>query len=202
MYGRLFYFGSGAEFDKSRDIISVRENDIDAIPINDYGFAKFIINRDVQNRKNIYNMRIFGLFGKYENWQKTFISGACCKALKDVPISIRKNVYFDYLYINDFCEIIKRLIESELHYHDYNIVTGKKVDLLSIAKMVRKVSGKEIPIIICNDGLANEYTASNERLLSEIGNYSYLDMNSAIADLYKWYENNEELIELEKLLYQ
>lgn len=202
-YGKMLYFGSGAEFNKSGVISVIDEDNIgNGIPKTDYGFYKYIINQIIQSSNNIYNLRVFGLFGKYENWKRTFISGACCKAVKGLPITIRQNVYFDYLYIDDFCKIVKWFIEHDTKHREYNITSGKSIDLLTIANMVREVSGRKLPIYVCNEGLANEYSGSNQRLLSEIGEFTFTPMENAVQDLYKWYYNNQKDIDVYSLLYQ
>lgn len=203
LFGKMLYFGSGAEFDKREDISLILEEDTgNGIPVKDYGFYKYIINRSILNSKNIYNLRIFGLFGKYENWRKTFISGACCKALKGLPITIRQNVYFDYLYIDDFCKIINWFIDNDPKYKDYNITSGKRIDLISLADIVKKVSNKEVPVYLCNEGLAKEYSASNQRMVYEMGHFYFTPIKDAIRDLYNWYNDFEEQINIESLLYQ
>ncbi len=203
LYGKLIYFGSGAEFDKRGDISLVNEEAIgNGVPDTDYGFYKYIINKAIQRSNNIYNLRVFGLFGKYENWSRTFISGACCKAIKNLPITIRQNVYFDYLYINDFCKITQWFIDNDGINRDYNISSGKRVDLLRIADIVKSISKKNIQIITCKEGLAKEYSASNQRLINEIGDFAFMTMEEAIHDLYSWYQNNENDIDIYSLLYQ
>lgn len=202
-YGKMLYFGSGAEFDKRDNISMINEDSSgNGIPETDYGFYKYIINQTIKNSENIYNLRVFGLFGKYENWRRTFISGACCKALKNTPITMRQNVYFDYMYIDDFCKIIKWFIDHDAKYKTYNITTGKKIDLISIAEIVKKISKKDIPIYICKEGLASEYSASNQQLLNEIHSLTFTPMEDAIQDLYNWYCNNEDDIDIVSLLYQ
>ena len=146
-------------------------------------------------------MRIFGLFGKYENWKTTFISGACCKALKNLPITIRKNVYFDYVFIDDFVRIVEWFIDHEPKFHEYNICSGKKYSLIELANYVKNVSKKEVPIIVCQEGLAKEYTGSNVRLLNEIKELSFTGIEDAIKDLYCYYQSIEEQIDLMSLLY-
>lgn len=203
LYGKMIYFGSGAEFDKRGDIIMVDENNIgNGIPNTDYGFYKYIINKSIMNSKNIYNFRIFGLFGKYEDWRKTFISGACCKALKNLPITIRQNVLFDYLYVEDFCKIIKWFIDHKIKYKSYNISSGKRIDLLTIANIVKSVSCKDIPIYICKEEFGNEYSANNNRILEEMGEFNFTSVKDAINDLYNWYKNHEKDIDIYPLLYQ
>jgi len=202
LFGKMLYFGSGAEYDKRGDIQSVSEDDLgNGIPHTGYGLYKYIINKAIHNSNNIINLRVFGLFGKYENWKSTFISGACCKALKNVPITIRQNVYFDYLYIDDFCRIVHWFIDNQPQYKDYNVTSGKRVDLITIANMVNKVSEKGVPIIMCSDGLASEYTSSNTRLLEEIGDLTFSSHEDSIQHLYAWYAKHDHEIDLVTLLY-
>lgn len=202
LYGRMLYFGSGAEFDKTKPIINVSDDYCEGgLPGNDYGLAKYIIAQNIRSSKNIHNLRIFGLFGKYENWKATFISGACCKAIKDLPITIRQNVYFDYLYIDDFCKIIEWFVNNAPKYKEYNVTSGVKIDLLSLAKIVLQKSNKQLPIYVCRDGMANEYTASNERLLAEMGSFEFTPIRNAISELYDWYEERQSAIDIYSLLY-
>lgn len=202
LYGRMLYFGSGAEYDKRKEICSVTEEELpNGIPAGDYGLAKYIIGRAIEKSKNIYNLRIFGLFGKYEDWRKTFISGACCKALKGLPITIRQNVLFDYLYIDDFCRVVDWFLDHGPIFHTYNVVSGIKNDLITIAEMIKQISGKEIPIYVCRKGLDREYTACNIRLLAEYPEFQVTTLESAIRRLLQYYCLRLEDIDLYSLLY-
>ena len=202
-FGKLLYFGSGAEFDKRYDISMVNEQDIGkSIPTDRYGLYKYIANKIIESSENMYNLRLFGIFGKYEDWKTKFISNACCKAVKGIPITIRKNVYFDYLWIDDFCRIVDYFIHSDCKYHSYNVVSGQPISLMEIAELVKRISGKSIPIYVCDEGFGNEYTASNQRLLSEINSFEFTGLDDSIEKLYHWYEEREAMIELYPLLYQ
>lgn len=202
---KMIYFGSGAEYDKRFPICSVSEDEIGkTVPVTDYGFAKYLIGREIDSGmyENVYNLRIFGLFGKYENWATTFISGACCKAIKNLPITIRQDVYFDYLYIDDFCRMIDRFIRLDSpEYHTYNICSGRRVLLTEIAEIVKQVSGKDVPVYVCKEGLANEYSASNQRLINELMSYNPEIIDITVSKLYTWYRVNENIINIERLLY-
>ncbi len=203
LYGKLFYFGSGAEFDKRANISLVKEDSfINDIPATEYGLAKYIIGKAIESSDNIYNLRLFGLFGKYENWKTTFISGACCKALKGIPITIRRNVVFDYLYIDDFCSIIKWFIDNEPKHHTYNIASGTQIDLLTIANKVKQISGADVPVFICEPGWGNEYTADTSRLISEFTQFKPMAIEKSIEDLLGYYKSVLDFIDLTSLLYQ
>ena len=201
-YGKMFYTGSGAEYDKRYDICGVTEQEIGkTIPVDQYGLMKYIVGQLIENSKNIYNLRLFGIFGKYEYYPVKFISNVCCKVVKGIPLTMRQNVYFDYLWVEDFCRMIEFFLCNEPQKHTYNMVSGQRISLLEICKTVLQISGKELSIFICKEGLAKEYTAKNERFIKECQNFVYTPIVEAIEQLYKWYLAKEEEIELYKLFY-
>ena len=192
MFGKMFYLGSGAEFNRSFPIVNVRENDfINPIPTDNYGLMKYIIGKNIENTTNIYNLRLCGVFGKYENYNQRFISYACYNAIKGLSINIKQNVYFDYLYIKDFLKILVRIIfAKELNYHTYNVCSGEKIDLIHICKLLSKVVDKRINYTVLKYGLQNEYTASNDRLINEFKDLKFTNYEQSIGELYYWYCEN------------
>lgn len=203
LYGKMYYAGSGAEFDKRYDICSVTEEDEGkSIPVDQYGLMRYTIDKIIRKSSNIYGLKIFGIYGKYEPWNRRFISNCCCKAIKGLPISIRQNLYFDYIWIDDFLDILEKLMDRTPGEHVYNVTTGSRVDLLTLARCVLEISGKSLPIYVCKEGMGNEYTADNTRLMKELGGYQFTPVEEAIKKLYKWYEENERTIDMYQLLYQ
>lgn len=205
LYGRMLYAGTGAEYDKRFDICSVKEEEEGRhIPTDQYGLMRYVTDRLIRKSDNIYSLKLFGVFGKYEPWHIRFISNCCCKAVKGLPISIRQNVYFDYLWIEDFCRILEWFMDERVtpKEHAYNVVSGSRIDLYSIALMVVEISGKNVPVYICREGLGQEYTADNARLLQEIGRFEFTPLKEAVKELYKWYEEHETEIDIYRLLYQ
>lgn len=202
LFGKMIYFGSGAEYNKENDIKNVSEEEFgNSIPKDEYGFAKYIIAKQIENSDNIYNLRLFGVFGKYEHWKSKFISNACCKVIKGIPISIRQNVYFDYLAIEDLCKIVEWFINNKPKFNVYNVTTGKSIDLLTIAEMINGYSVDKLPIYVCKDGLAKEYTSSNQRMLNEIGLFEFTNIEDSIKELIDYYNENSERIDMYSLLY-
>lgn len=108
LFGRMYYTGSGAEYDKRYPICSVTEEEIGkTLPTDAYGLLKYTVGQMIEQSENIYNFRLFGIYGKYEDYPTKFISNVCCKAIKNVGLSMRQNVYFDYLWVEDFCRMIE-----------------------------------------------------------------------------------------------
>ena len=70
LYGRMLHFGSGAEFDRRAYQPLMPESYFDtSVPEDDYGFAKYIAAKYTELSPNIVNLRLFGVFGKYEAWE-------------------------------------------------------------------------------------------------------------------------------------
>lgn len=204
LYGRMIYTGSGAEYDKRYPIVSVTEEDIKnhSIPVDQYGLMKYTVNRMIEQSENIYNLRLFGIFGKYEYWKTKYISNLCCKSLKGLPLSLRRNCYFDYLWIDDFCKVLETFMKLEKPcYHTYNAVRGERIDLYSLAELVNEVSDIKQKIIVCEEGFANEYTANNDRILQEIPEIRFTEMRDAVKELYLWYKEHIDDIDTLSLIY-
>lgn len=205
LYGKMIYSGSGAEYDKRYPIQMVTEEDLKTrtIPVDQYGLMKYTANQIIEESDNIYNMRLFGIFGKYEYWKTKYISNLCCKSIKGLPLSLRKNCYFDYLWIDDFCHMLESFLKLDKpKYHVYNAVRGERIDLLSLAHIVNEVADDKREIFVCQEGYANEYTASNERILQEIPDIKYTDMKSAVSELYEWYREHQNDIDIYSLIYE
>jgi len=200
-FGKMIYYGTGAEYDRGHWIAKMKEEYFDLyVPQDDYGFSKYIISKYTERSRNIYNLRLFGVFGKYEDWEIRFISNACCKAIYSLPIAIRQNLFIDYLDIEDLIKITEWFIGNDAGERIYNVCTNKALDLLSLARKVIAASGKKLDILIKKPGLGVEYSGSNEKLIREMGEYSFKDIDASIADLYKWYLSKKNEIKKELLV--
>lgn len=196
-FGKLITLGSGAEYGKQRPLSRIREVDFgNVIPLGTdyYGFSKYIIAKYVEGSNKIVNMRLFGVFGAYEDQTLRFISNAICRSILGMPITIRKNVYFEYLYISDFVRILDYFINHNLKFKSYNIGSGQPIDLITIAKKVNAIAPQVSPIKIKSKGLAFEYSCSSKRLIKELGNLKFTKMDDAILKLYKFYDQRKALL--------
>ena len=198
LYKSMIYTGSGAEYDKRRDITEAREEWLEEgkspIPTDQYGLMKYTIGQLINQSSNIYNLRIFGLFGCHE-YPFRFITQMCHLSIEGQPLKINRNVYFDYLYIEDFCRLLLGFMSLDRpQYHSYNIVSGRRISLTEICGCVN-AAAKEYglgpqPVVLVNEGLSKEYTASSNRLFSELGGYECLPMAEAVKKLYGIYLNS------------
>jgi nucleoside-diphosphate-sugar epimerase len=187
-FEKLIHFGSGAEYDKRRPLSGIPETSFgERIPVDDYGFSKFLISRYIEKSENSVCLRLFGVFGRYEDYDYKFISNAIVKNLLRMPLRIRQNVYFDWLYISDLMKIVEHFIDHDSPDRAYNITPGRPLDLLTIADMINQNSTYPSEIIVETPGLNNEYSGNNDRLLHEIGNFPFTPMQEAISELRNYY---------------
>lgn len=190
LYKKLYYFGSGAEFDTQHYIPNISEGYFGTyIPQDAYGFSKYIMNQSARKSENIYNLRLFGVYGKYEEWNRRFISNNMCRILRGLPISIYQDMEFDYLYIDDLRRLMIWYIEHTPEFHDYNVCTGSAVRLSRIAELIGQRCGRGFPVRIRKEGDKLPYTGDNTRLLAEIGEFTFTDLTGGIERLWEYYLN-------------
>ena len=191
----MIYFGSGAEYDRLHWSPRMKEECFDQyVPSDQYGFSKYIMSKYALLHKNIFDLRIFSVFGKYEDWRYRFISRACCCALFDLPVTIKQNVKYDFLYVDDLVKIVKWFIENKPQKQIYNVCSGQAIDSCSLAQIVAKIAGKPLKTVVKSEGLGVEYSGDNDLLLSEMGAGDFTPMVESIKALYDWYSLNRQLI--------
>lgn len=200
-YGKMYYFGSGAEYDSRHYVPLMKEEYFNTyIPVDPYGFSKYIMSTMSAKSTNIYDLRLFGVYGKYEEWERRFISNAICRALKGKEIALQKNIYFDYLWVEDLAGIMQWFIENEPQHKSYNVCRGMKIDLYTLAQMVRETLGIACDIVVKESGWKPEYTGDNSRLLMEMGDVKFTDFQETIERLCQYYKTNLDLVDEKKLL--
>lgn len=188
--GKLIYLGSGAEYDKRYEIASVSEDKLGRhLPEDEYGLAKYIMNSLSSNSENIYNLRIFACYGPYDHDSK-FITHAINCSLKNEPVTIRQDCWFDYMHVFDVAKIAAWFIDSEPMYHDYNCCSGKRILLSEIAEEVCRQMGNVQGVWLHSEGLNREYTADNSRLLNEMREMEFISLEKGIALQIEWHRRN------------
>ncbi len=185
---KLIVFGSGAEYDKSKPKINVSENELGlSIPKDDYGLLKYTISKILHETDNSLDLKLFGVYGKYEDYTRRFISQAICRSILGLPIIIKQNAFFDYLYIDDLVKIVEYSLTHTMKYKNYNTGRGKKVDFISLAAMIKKITGNNYPVKVLKQGYNLEYTCNNQRLMSELSNFKFTPFIASIEKLYQYY---------------
>lgn len=201
-FKKMLVLGSGAIYDMRHYKPKMNEDYYGRfIPIDQHGFSRYLIYKDIENRENVIDLRIFGIFGKYEDYSIRFISNMICKSIFELPLTIKQNKKFDYIWIDDFIKILDIFIEREdFKYKSYNITPDNSVELVNLAQIVLKISRKSLPIIVKNNEIGLEYSGDNTRLKKEIGKFQFTKFDDSIEKLYNWYLSIKNDINQEFLL--
>lgn len=201
-FGKFINLGSGAVYDCEHYMPKMKEEYFGKyIPKDEHGFSKYVINKYMENEKDYIDLRIFGIYGKYEDYEIRFISNAICKTLFDLPITIKQNRLFDYIYIDDLYPVLEFFIENDSAFEAYNITPDRSATLFEIAKTVKKIAGKNNEIIIAKDNSGTQYSGDNSRLKTSYSGVKFTDIRKGIENLYNYYKSNLTLIDRDKLLF-
>lgn len=199
-YGKFINFGSGAIYDVSANNANVSEDDIyKNMGADDHSFTKYVVHKQIDNLPGFIDLNIFGIFGKYEDYSIRFISNAITKALHGLPITLRQNRRFSYLYVNDLMHILEWFIEKNQKFKSYNIVPDNHIDLQDIAYSISDIAGGTA-VSIANPWYGLDYYGNNSRLRAEMPNVKFTPIQTAVSELYNWYKQNIHLIDLQKLI--
>lgn len=202
-YEKLIYFGSGAEYGKARSLDFITEEQFgEVIPDDAYGLSKYVMARYALKSDKIYDLCVFGVYGKYEEWHRRFISNAICRAMNHMPVTLTRDALFSYIYIDDLVMITDWFINNTPKYHRYNIVNSvnEGVTLLELAHIVQEQFDGIPEIVVAQEGKKDAYTASGRRILQEMKDISFTEPNDGIALLKEYYMSNNHLIDTSKLV--
>ena len=185
---RLVHLGTGAIYDQRFYEPMMPEEYFDRhVPVDETGYSKYVIAKYAELSDHVIELRPFGVFGPQEDYAIRFISNAICKALFDLPVTLRQNRRFSYVWIDDLVAAVEHFATCERTHAAYNVTPDHAVGLLDVAKMVVEVSGKEVPVVVGAPGMGMEYSGDNSRLKAEMPDLRLTPLREAIERLYAWY---------------
>ncbi len=194
---KILLIGSGAEYIPSRYKPKMKEDYFpkNSVSIKDtYTLSKYTISRLHQNNnfKNIFNLRVFGIYGPFEDYKRRLISNNIVRNLNKLPLQYNRNVAFDYLYINDFNSAIDRFIKlSNPKHNTYNLCNGKAFKFKEIMNTIADVTGFPKHNILLNNSEPSpyEYSGDSSLIENEIGKVEQTTLYEAIYELNSWYSS-------------
>lgn len=183
---KLIVFGSGAAYEKNRNLHKVKESEIgDVLPADQYGRSKMKIANLAQSREDMLCLNIFACYGKNEKASR-FPTYAITQNLNKQPIIINQNVIFDYLYIGDLCRIVKEFLFKKTKHNVINVTPSQSISLFEIAQIVNTLGCFKSKIEFNKQGLNFEYTGDNSTLLDELPDFEFTPYEKGIANLYSY----------------
>lgn len=181
----MITFGSGAEYDKSQALIKVKEDVFGkSIPQDPYGYSKYIISKEIEKREHILNLRLFGIYGFGEDKSRV-TSCIINDNLSHNPIMLNQNVVFDFIWIDDFCKVVKHFIDNPTKEKFINVTPSESTEIVKLAEMINSFSDYKSEIIINNKNMNKEYTGDNTKLLNEVKDFKFTPYEEGLKTLYK-----------------
>ena len=191
-FGHMVQIGSGAEYDKRAYEPRMKESIFKkSIPIDTYGLGKFCIANTLESTEEnkVTNLRLFGIFGSYEDYSRRFISNNICNSLAGLPVSLNRNMLFDFIWVDDFSRFLHSILDKlPLSTMSYNFCTGSPVSLLNLAQIINELMSNSTDVIVKNSGMNPEYSGDPSIIFNEIGNFEFTPFESSISKLIKFYK--------------
>ena len=185
----MIVFGSGAEYDKSRALCKVKESDFgQSVPKDAYGYSKYCISKEIEKSEHILNLRIFGIYGLGESPTRV-TSCIVNDNLNRGPMMMNQNVVYDFIYIDDLCDIVGKLLKNFPDKKFLNLTPTDSVETKTLAKIVNAFSDYKSDIVFKRGGMNLEYTGDNSELLAVLGGYSFTPYEVGMKNFYEELRN-------------
>jgi len=197
-YGRLFMFGSGAEYSRLRGVDKFTEDDFinaDSIPEppDFYGIGKTIVTDNL--RKGIWNnkatiLRLFGCFG-VEEPKSRLLKANMINYLKKEPMTLHMNKEMSYFYAGDVFRVIDWLLENpDFDKHELNLVyhSGKTTHINEYLRyLLNQVNGlgdHKVPIRVSEPDSFGLPYSGRSLYLHNLG-IDFIGLEKGIKKMYK-----------------
>jgi len=204
-FERLVFLSSGAVYDTRDALVSVAEKRLGAsVPEDEHGLSKYAIARYLEalgpwGRPSVVELRLFGVFGPYEDYSVRFISNAICRALCDLPITLRQDRRFSYLFIHDLMPVVDWALAAQPAHVAYNVAPDWTDSLYDLGVSISRRSHKRLPVLVANEGSGTEYSADNARLRNELPNVTFTPTEASVDRLFRWYADRVSEIDRSRL---
>ena len=198
-FGRFVVLGSGAAYGTHRPLVRVPETALDdEVPLDEHGFSKYVEAMWLARDHDAVELRPFGVYGPGEDYAIRFISNACCKALLGMPVTLRRDRMFSYVWVDDLVAVIKAALEGNaegLPPGSYNVTCGWPISLRALADLVVAASGRDVPVIVAEEEDGPEYSGDGSKLEANAPSLSFTSPRAGIDRLLAWYAGRLDQID-------
>ena len=170
-------------------------------PKSAYGISKLVIEKylylyGVQHGVRSLVLRLSNPYGPYHYSQKQgIINIALERALDGKPFEIwgDGNGRKDYIYIEDFCAILMKLIENwQKQYSVVNVGSGQLLSVNQIVKVLKDKVNKNFEWTYKNANTLDvqDFKLNLSALHSIIGDFDFTSLEDGINKTKEWYLSN------------
>lgn len=198
----VFFSSGGVVYGNNQRIIN-REDDV-TYPINTYGWTKLCIEHLIRlhsfkSGTEYIILRPSNVYGKYQNifGRQGLIAISIGKIVEEKGIDVwgdGSNIR-DYVYIDDVCQIVAKLIESDGWNEIYNIGTGKGLSINAILEKVMLTTGKSVPVRYLPERIVDvpANILNNSKVLSKINGFNFTEVELGISIMWEWVKERYNL---------
>lgn len=193
---KMLYLGAGVEFDQRTAMNQIKEEEFGrSVPVTEHALSKYTMNLLARQSENVYNLRMFSIYGEHVVWDRSFLNNACCKAVFDVPITVGVDCEVDYLYMPDLGPVVEWFLCHTPQYHDYNVCSGQVYLRSEIAEIVQRVAGKPGGLSVPRKDPQCNFTGASSRLLAEMGPVPFTNLETGIERVYRYYSEHRDEVD-------
>ena len=170
-------------------------------PNNIYGFLKLASERILAESKLNYTILRFSNIYGYSSVNPIQEGGAlgnfikACYGGEDILIHGDGTQNIDYLHINDACDAILNVLDSDLNKKQiYNVGNGSHININNLADIVTNLSKKHFDVdcrkkhVASNSDVQNFGSMSMKKLKNELGWMPNIFINDGIEEMIKNYK--------------
>ena len=190
----IVYISSGGAVYGTRDQKPHLESDA-VYPISSYGTVKVATEKYMMQYGQLYGLRplivrLSNPYGAYHySMKQGVINIAMTKALRGETLQIwgDGNDKKDYIYVEDFVDILFKLLDKGVSNQVINIGSGTLLSVNEIAEAVRTL----VPSFKTEHAAAKQFDASHfelntDKLRSLIGDYQFTSFKDGLNKTYLW----------------
>lgn len=196
----LYTLCSGSSYNRDNWVEDMREDYLGQhIPSDSQGFSKFVIASHARHLENVVTLRLFGIFGKHEDYRYKFISNTIAKRLVGLDVLLVRDARYHYLDVSDFCTIVDRLIDGDIRQGEFNVTPDDAVLLSQIIVTVDRCLGIDSGHQVATPGLGRPYTGDNRRLKALLSDLQFTPLETSVKELIHHYAGQLDQLDREAL---
>ena len=195
---KLICFSTSEVYGTAESVPMTEEHPLNAR--SPYAAAKAGADRMAQAYYYTYDMPItivrpFNNYGANQHPEKV-IPRFIIQALRNEKLTIEGSgeQTRDWLFVDDHCEVLHKLISHPGKGELINLGTGKDVSILDIARQILDELGKSHDKIVYNDerlGNVMRHVSSTDKAEKLLGWAADTDFKTGLKKTIQWYQNNE-----------
>ena len=190
----IVYISSGGAVYGTRDNKAHEESDA-VYPISSYGVVKVATEKYMMQYAQLYGLRplivrLSNPYGAYHySMKQGVINIAMTKALRDETLQIwgDGNDKKDYIYVEDFVDILFKLLDKGVSNQVINIGSGTLLSVNEIANAVCALVPTFHAVHEANQQFdASHFELNTDKLRSLIGEYQFTPFKDGLTKTYYW----------------